>query len=64
MSEFSVKLHGYPEKVQLIADALEEAFPGTFAWTQSEDEADGIAIKIDGYEIPSKPLRRSRQQAA
>ncbi len=64
MSELSIQLEGFPEKVQRIADALEEAFPGMVVWVQSEGVPDGNAVKIEGYEAPSMPMRASRSQAA
>ncbi len=60
MSELSIKLEGFPEKVQRIADALDEAFPGMVAWVQSQDDvADDVTIKIEGYEVPewADPIR-------
>lgn len=65
MSELSIKLEGFPEKVQRIADALEEVFPGMVAWVQSaDDDADGITIKIEGYEVPRMPMQKLRRNAA
>jgi len=64
MSELSIKLEGFPEKVQRIADVLEEAFPDMFIWVQSQELTDGISIKIDGYEMPAMPTQAPRPLAA
>ena len=57
MSQLSIRLEGYPEKVQLIADALDDAFPGMVAWDVSEDLTDGITVKIEGLEKPVLPVQ-------
>ena len=57
MSQLSIKLEGYPEKVQRIADALDDAFPGTVAWSLSEDLTNGTTIKIEGLERPLRPAQ-------
>ncbi len=56
MSELSIILEGLPEKVQRIADAIEDAFPDLVAWVQSDDETGDITIKIEGYEVPRMPV--------
>lgn len=56
MSDLSIKLEGFPEKVQRIADVLEEAFPGRMTWVQSQD----VTIKVEGYKVPVMPMRASR----
>ena len=53
MSGVSIKLEGFPEDIQRIADVLEEAFPGMMTWVLSEDFADNGTIRIEGYEIPA-----------
>ncbi len=64
MSGLSIKLEGFPEKVQRVADVLEEAFPGIFVWVQSQELTDGIMIKIDGYEMPTVPTQAPKPLAA
>ena len=64
MSDLAITLQGYPEKVQQLADALEDAFPGLIIWVQSLDETDGAVIKIEGFEHPAMPLRLPRPLAA
>jgi len=54
MSDLSIKLEGYPEKVQRIADVLEKSFPGMLIWVLSEDTTDGIRIAIEGFELPTQ----------
>ena len=57
MSQLSIRLEGYPEKVQRIADTLDSAFPDMLAWEPSEDPADGATIKIEGLEKPLPPVQ-------
>ena len=53
MSELSIKLEGFPEKVQRIADALENTFPGMFEWVLSPDAKCDVTIQIEGFEVPA-----------
>ena len=64
MSELFIVLEGLTEQVQQLADVIEEAFPGSIIWVQSEDETADIAIKIQGDEVPGRPLRKSQRIAA
>lgn len=64
MSDLSIKLQGYPENVQRIADVIDAAFPGLLVWVQSAEPAGNITIKIEGYEIPKMPAHASRRVAA
>ena len=57
MSQLSIRLEGYPEKVQRIADTLDSAFPDMLAWEPSEDPTDGATIKIEGLEKPLPPVQ-------
>jgi hypothetical protein len=57
MSDLSIRIEGLPETVQRIADALDEAFPGQIAWTQTADYGKEITIAIEGFEMPSKPIQ-------
>ena len=68
MSQLSIRLEGYPEKVQRIADTLDDAFPDMLAWEPSEDTTEGATIKIEGLEKPLMPVQalqtKSQLQAA
>ena len=64
MSDLSIKLEGYPENVQRIADVIDAAFPGLLVWVQSAEPSGNITIKIEGYEIPKMPVHASRRVAA
>ncbi len=64
MSKLSIKLEGYPEKVQRIADALEDTFPGLICWVQTFDRCKDVTIAIEGYENPSITLQTLRRNAA
>jgi TolB-like protein len=57
MSQLSIRLEGYPEKVQRIADALDAAFPGMVDWDLSENLTEGTTIKIEGVEKPAMPVQ-------
>lgn len=52
MSKLIIKVEGFPEMVQRVADVLDAAFPGVVAWTRSEgnesDEIEEFVIKIEG----------------
>ena len=60
MSLLAIRLEGYPEKVQRIADAVDDAFPGMVAWDQSENLPDGATIRIEGIERPAMPVHAPR----
>ena len=64
MCGLSIKLEGFPEQVQRIADVLDEAFPGMMVWVQADDDTDGIAVKIEGFENPVMPMQVPRPIAA
>ena len=64
MAELSIKLEGYPEKVQRVADAIDAAFPDLMVWTSCPEDTDGISIGIQGYELPVMPMRAPRPIAA
>ena len=64
MPELSIKLEGYPEKVQRIADTIDAAFPDLLAWILCPEDTDGISIKIQGYELPVMPMQAPRPVAA
>lgn len=64
MSELCIKVEGYPEKAQRIADAIDEALPGMLAWALSQDSTDDVVTKLEGYEVPSMPRRMSQLRAA
>ena len=64
MSELSIKLEGYPEKVQRVADAIDAAFPDLMAWVSCSEDTDSISIKIEGYELPVMPMQAPRPIAA
>lgn len=64
MSGLYIQLEGYPEKIQLIADALEEAFPGLIDWVSSGHNTGSTTIKIEGYEIPFTSFQTQRKNAA
>ena len=64
MPELSIKLEGYPEKVQRVADAIDAAFPDLMAWISCPEDTDGVSIKIEGYELPVMPMRAPRTLAA
>ncbi|RYF13315.1 MAG: hypothetical protein EOO77_15735 [Oxalobacteraceae bacterium] len=64
MHELAIKLEGYPEKVQRVADAIDAAFPDLMAWISCPEDTDGISIIIQGYELPVMPVRASRALAA
>ena len=55
MHELVIKLEGFPETVQHIADVIDDAFPGKFAWIQAVDYAEILTIKVEGYEVPCMP---------
>lgn len=54
MHELVIKLEGFPETVQHIADVIDDAFPSRIAWIQAAD-AGTLTIKVEGYEMPSMP---------
>ena len=56
LSNLSIKLEGYPEKVQQIANVIDEALPGLIVWAQAADYGGVFTIKIEGYEVPSMPV--------
>ncbi len=56
MCELSIKLEGFPEKIQRIADAIEDAFPGLIAWTPSDEVAETATIRIEGVETAATPF--------
>ena len=56
MTGLLITVEGFPEKVQRVADAIEDAFPGTFAWVSSLDCRGATVIKIEGREYPLTPL--------
>jgi hypothetical protein len=60
----SIRIAGFPEIVQSITNALEDAFLGQLAWIQSEEYAGNTMIAIEGYEMPSMPLELRREIAA
>ncbi len=64
MSELSIRLEGFPEKVQRVADAIEDSFPGLISWVQGFDATGDLTIIIEGFENPSMPLQRPRLNAA
>ena len=64
MPDLSIKLEGYPEKVQRVADAIDAAFPDLMAWISCPEDTDGISIRIEGYELPVMPMREPRTLAA
>jgi len=64
MPELAIKLEGYPEKVQRVADAIDAAFPDLMAWISCPEDTDGISIRIEGYELPIMPVQASRTLAA
>jgi len=57
MSGLCIKLEGYPEEVQRVADALEKSFPGMLVWVLSDDTTDGIRIAVEGFELPTQAKR-------
>lgn len=60
LSDLSIKLEELPEKVQQIADVIDEAFPGLIVWVQATDGIGDVTIKIEGYERPSMPMSTRR----
>jgi hypothetical protein len=57
MSELSIKIEGYPERVQRIADAIENIYPDMLVWVMSDEETGATTVKIEGYEMPSMPIQ-------
>lgn len=64
MHELVIKIEGFPETVQHIADVIDDAFPGKFVWTQAEDYSGIVIIRIEGYVMPSMSNHVVRNLAA
>lgn len=51
MSNLTIKIEGLPERVQRLADAIEQALPGKMIWVQSAETTRHDTIKIEGIEL-------------